>query len=61
MREFGATAIATAALLLITACSADGTVAPGEGLAPTPTSNFNTERNLDARPGHTEFQTEVHL
>jgi hypothetical protein len=30
--------IATATLLLITACSTDGTIAPGEGLAPTPTS-----------------------
>jgi ABC-type glycerol-3-phosphate transport system substrate-binding protein len=38
MRKFWATTIATATFLLITACSADGTVAPGEGLAPTPTS-----------------------
>jgi hypothetical protein len=38
MRKFWATTIATATLLLITACSSDGTIAPGEGLAPTPTS-----------------------
>jgi ABC-type glycerol-3-phosphate transport system substrate-binding protein len=38
MKKIWATPIATATLLLIIACSADGTVAPGEGLAPTPTS-----------------------
>lgn len=38
MRTFWAATIATAILLLIAACSTDGTIAPGEGLAPTPTS-----------------------
>ena len=61
MRKFCATAMATATLLLISACSTDGTIAPGEGARSDTNINFSTERNFDARPGHTEFQTEVHL
>jgi hypothetical protein len=56
MRKFWATAIATATLLLITACSADGTVAPGEGLAPTPTSTSTPSETSTPGQGTPNFK-----
>src|SRR5688572_15768332 len=56
MRKFGATAIATATLLLITACSADGTIAPGEGLAPTPTSTSTPSETSPPGQGTPNFK-----
>lgn len=51
MRKFCGTAMATAILLLISACSTDGTIAPGEGLAPTPTSTSTSTPSETSTPG----------
>jgi hypothetical protein len=56
MRKFWAAAIATAILLLITACSADGTIAPGEGLAPPPTSTSTPSETSTPGQGTPNFK-----
>ena len=61
MRTFWAATIATATFLLIAAMFYRWHYRTWGGARSDTNLNFNTERNFDARPGHTEFQTEVHL
>jgi hypothetical protein len=56
MRKFCAIAMATATLLLISACSTDGTIAPGEGLAPTPTSTSTPSETSTPGQGTPNFK-----